>query len=98
MPRVRPGVKKSPKITKIFFPLDNHAYKLENVVDCSTIQRPCQKIEYFLNVDQGAAEGMSRLTSFDITFEKELVTYIEDILPMIGKVLFEKLVEPLDFF
>ena len=51
---------------------------MENIVDCSTTQRPCQKIEYFLNVDQGAAEGMSRLTSFDITFEKEIVTYIEE--------------------
>ena len=34
--------------------------------------------EPFLNVDQGAAEGMSRLTSLDITFEKELVTYVEE--------------------
>ena len=47
-------------------------------MDCSTILRPCKKIEYSLNVDQSAAEGMSRITSVDITFEKELVTYVEE--------------------
>ena len=52
------------------------------IVDCSSIQRPCKKIDYLFGIDEGAVEdeedSNDQLTKVDISLENELVTYVEE--------------------
>ena len=57
------------------------------IVDCSSILRPCRKIDYLFGVDESDIEHeedeedsneTSQLTKVDISFQNELVTYVEE--------------------
>ena len=57
------------------------------IVDCSSILRPCKKIDYLFGVDESDIEHeedeedsneTSQLTKVDISLQNELVTYVEE--------------------
>jgi len=60
------------------------------IVDCSSILRPCKKIDYLFGVDESDLEDLedeeneedsnetSQLTKVDISLQNELVTYVEE--------------------
>ena len=81
-------------ITKfIAFP-DDHTCNQENIVNCSTILRPCKKIDYyFVAYDEDFVEDEEnwQMTIVEASINNELVTYIEeyftyDLQSFIGEV------------
>ena len=80
-------------IKLIAFP-DDHTCNQENIVNCSTILRPCKKIDFsFVSNGEDFVEDEenSQMTVVEASINNELVTYIEeyftyDLQSFIGEV------------
>ena len=81
-------------ITKLIAFPDGITCNQENIVNCSTILRPCNKIDYsFVKYGEDLVEDEenSQMTVVEVSINNELVTYIEeyftyDLQSFIGEV------------
>ena len=81
-------------ITKLIAFPDDYTCNQENIVNCSTILRPCKKIDYsFVSYGEDFVEDEEnwQMTVVEASINNELVTYIEeyftyDLQSFIGEV------------